>query len=137
MVYHLNLLPVRFGSILPRALYDRGGSTLTQQLVKNFFLTNERTLVRKATEALMSVLIELHYSKDEILEAYLNEVFPWSRRTTSSAWFWLRQSILFQPALSRAKITPSGVIGKGMVKGPSSRSIRAVSLSARLSGVIW
>jgi penicillin-binding protein 1B len=52
-----------------------GGSTLTQQLVKNFFLTPERTLKRKATEALMSMLLEMHYSKDEILETYLNEVF--------------------------------------------------------------
>lgn len=52
----------------------RGGSTLTQQLVKSFYLTPERTLKRKVNEALMALLIELHYSKDEILEAYLNEV---------------------------------------------------------------
>ncbi|HEU5337868.1 MAG TPA: transglycosylase domain-containing protein, partial [Sulfuricaulis sp.] len=47
----------------------QGGSTLTQQLVKNFFLTSDRTLRRKFTEVIMSLLLELHYSKEEILEA--------------------------------------------------------------------
>ncbi|MGH1372361.1 MAG: penicillin-binding protein 1B [Cellvibrionaceae bacterium] len=53
----------------------QGGSTLTQQLVKNFFLTDSRKLSRKITEAVMSVLLEVHYSKSEILETYMNEVY--------------------------------------------------------------
>ncbi len=53
----------------------QGGSTLTQQLVKNYFLSSERTLVRKANEAIMAVLLELHYDKAQILEAYINEIF--------------------------------------------------------------
>lgn len=53
----------------------QGGSTLTQQLVKNFFLDDSRKLSRKLTEAMMSVLLEWHYSKGEILETYMNEVY--------------------------------------------------------------
>ena len=53
----------------------QGGSTLTQQLVKNFYLNQERTLSRKLQEALMAVLLEVHFSKEEILETYINEVY--------------------------------------------------------------
>jgi penicillin-binding protein 1B len=52
-----------------------GGSTLTQQLVKNLYLNPERTFRRKAQEALMAVLLEMRYSKEEILEAYMNEIY--------------------------------------------------------------
>ena len=53
----------------------QGGSTLTQQLVKNYFLSSERSLSRKVNEAIMSLLLELHYDKAQILEAYINEIF--------------------------------------------------------------
>jgi len=63
-----------------RAVYNiifkhelQGGSTLTQQLVKNTLLTNERTVVRKIKEFILSVQIEARYSKDEILQMYFNE----------------------------------------------------------------
>ena len=53
----------------------QGGSTLTQQLTKNLFLTHERTVQRKLREAVLAVLVDLRYDKREILEAYLNEIY--------------------------------------------------------------
>ena len=52
-----------------------GGSTLTQQLAKNLFLTQERTLSRKIQEAILAFWLERRYSKDQILELYLNRVY--------------------------------------------------------------
>ncbi len=55
--------------------FAQGGSTITQQMVKNFFLTSERTLKRKVTEIMMSMLLEAHANKDEIFETYLNIIY--------------------------------------------------------------
>ncbi|GHR69437.1 penicillin-binding protein 1A [Helicobacter pylori] len=55
--------------------YTEGGSTLTQQLVKNMVLTREKTLTRKLKEAIISIRIEKVLSKEEILERYLNQTF--------------------------------------------------------------
>ncbi|HKU78728.1 MAG TPA: transglycosylase domain-containing protein, partial [Rhodanobacteraceae bacterium] len=53
----------------------QGGSTITQQLVRNLFLDRNQTMVRKFNEALLSILLDAHYTKGEILAAYCNEVF--------------------------------------------------------------
>ncbi len=76
---HHGVDPVAIGRALVADLRARrfvqGGSTLTQQLVKNFYLSNRRSLWRKFNEAIMAVLLELHYDKRTILETYLNEVY--------------------------------------------------------------
>jgi penicillin-binding protein 1B len=60
---------------LRRGQISQGGSTLTQQLMKNFFLSSERSFERKLHEALMAVVVERRFSKDEILENYVNEIY--------------------------------------------------------------
>lgn len=55
--------------------YRQGASTITQQMVRNIYLTRAKTLRRKIKEIIMAILIEFRYSKDEILEKYLNEVY--------------------------------------------------------------
>lgn len=53
----------------------QGGSTITQQLVKNLYLSQDRNLLRKGLEAVMALMLEQHYSKGEIIEAYINEIY--------------------------------------------------------------
>ncbi|MDF2446412.1 MAG: mrcB [Moraxellaceae bacterium] len=96
----------------------QGGSTLTQQLVKNFYLTNERTLSRKVNEALMAVLLEMHYSKDEILETYLNEVTLGQSGDRSVNGFGLASQFYFGQPVSELQLHQVSLL-VGMVQGPS------------------
>lgn len=76
---HWGVDPIGIARALTRNLTGRGGmqggSTLTQQLAKNLFLTQERTLSRKMQEAILALWLEHKYSKDQILELYLNRVY--------------------------------------------------------------
>ncbi|KAA0690514.1 penicillin-binding protein 1B [Halopseudomonas laoshanensis] len=96
----------------------QGGSTLTQQLVKNFYLTSERSLLRKGTEAIMAVLLELHYSKEEILEAYLNEVFLGQDGRRAVHGFGLASQYYFAQPLHELQLHQVALL-VAMVKGPS------------------
>ncbi|MDO6570800.1 penicillin-binding protein 1B [Gilvimarinus sp. 2_MG-2023] len=96
----------------------QGGSTLTQQLVKNFYLTQERSLTRKAQEAAMSVLLELHYSKAEILETYINEVFLGQSGARAIHGFGLAAQHYFQLPVSELD-APKVALLVGLVKGAS------------------
>lgn len=100
-----------------------GASTLTQQLVKNFFLTNERSLKRKANEALMAILLEMHYSKDEILEAYLNEVHMAQDGERAIHGFGLASQYFFGQPLNELKLHQVALL-VAMVNGPSKYNPR-------------
>lgn len=54
--------------------FEQGASTLTQQLVRSYFLNNRQTLSRKLTEAVMAILLEVHYEKADLMNAYINEI---------------------------------------------------------------
>jgi penicillin-binding protein 1A len=95
----------------------QGGSTLTQQLAKNVFLDGDRTLERKAREALLATWIERHYTKDEILELYLNRVYfgagAWGVEAASQRYFG-------KPA-SRVTLGEAALLA-GLLKAPSRYS---------------
>ena len=101
----------------------QGGSTLTQQLVKNFYLTADRTLRRKLTEMVMAVLLELHYSKEEILETYLNEVYLGQDGNRAIHGFGLASSFFFDKPLKSISLPESALL-VGLLKGPGYYSPR-------------
>ncbi len=96
----------------------QGGSTLTQQLVKNFFLTRDRTLSRKLQEAIMAIILEHYYTKDEILTAYINEVFLGQDGGRAVHGFGLASQFFFRRDIN--DLSPAQIATLvGMVKGPS------------------
>ena len=96
----------------------QGGSTLTQQLVKNFFLTRERSLLRKLKEASIAVVLNARYSKEEILEAYLNEVFMGQDRQRAIHGFGLAAHYYFNRPLEELDIVQQATL-VALIKGPS------------------
>jgi len=103
---------------LVRGQRVQGGSTLTQQLAKNFFLTSERTVQRKVTELFMAVLLELHYSKDEILETYLNEVYLGQDRDRAIHGVGLAALYYFGKPVEQLGLAESALL-VAMLKGPA------------------
>ncbi len=96
----------------------QGGSTLTQQLVKNFFLSPQRSLWRKLNEALMALIVESRYGKDEILEAYANEIFLGQDGDRAIHGFGLAALFYFNRPLSELQPHETALL-VGLVKGAS------------------
>ena len=96
----------------------QGGSTLTQQLVKNMYLTRERTITRKVKEALMALILEYRYSKDQLLEAYINEVYLGQHYANGIYGFGLASKFYFGKNIAQLNVQQMALL-IGQVKGPS------------------
>ena len=106
------LANIRAGSIV------QGGSTLTQQLVKNYYLTRAQTYSRKLTEMIMAVLLEMHYSKDEILQTYINEVYLSQAGNRAIHGFGLASQHFFGQPISELEVDQMALL-IGINNGPS------------------
>ena len=105
-------------SNLSKGEVRQGGSTLTQQLMKNHFLSQERSLWRKLREAILALLTEVHYDKNTILEAYINEVYLGQNNQNGIYGFARASEFYFDKPLAGLNLNQTALL-VGMVKGPS------------------
>ncbi|HZP46869.1 MAG TPA: PBP1A family penicillin-binding protein [Candidatus Binataceae bacterium] len=96
----------------------QGGSTLTQQLMKNFFLTSRRDWHRKVKEALMAYIAEQRYSKDEILENYLNDIYLGQRGKEGIYGIWEAAEFYFSKEPRDLSLAEMATIA-GMIRSPN------------------
>ncbi|HWW60165.1 MAG TPA: PBP1A family penicillin-binding protein, partial [Thermoanaerobaculia bacterium] len=96
-----------------------GASTLTQQLVKNYYLTSERTFRRKIVEAFMAVILDARYSKRDILEAYLNDIYLGRNRSISILGVGEASRFYFGKPVSEISVAEAALLA-GMIKSPNN-----------------
>ena len=97
---------------------EEGGSTITQQLAKSLFFSPEQTIKRKIKEAIAALLIEIHYSKQEILLAYINDVFIAQSGRRAIHGFGLASQFFFGTDLKNLSLDQKALL-VGLLKGPS------------------
>ncbi len=116
--WHLGIDPIGIARAMVANVraggFVQGGSTITQQLAKNLFLSPERTLRRKAQEALLAFWLELRFSKDEILAAYLNRVYMGAGTYGVDAASWT----YFGVSVSDISLEQAAMLA-GLLKAPS------------------
>ena len=101
--------------ILQTGSFQTGGSTITMQVAKNYFLTSERTLFRKASEILLALQIERELGKDEILELYVNKIYLGNRAYGIEA----AANIYYGKSINELTVAQMAMIA-GLPKAPSS-----------------
>jgi len=97
---------------------EQGGSTLTQQLVKNYFLDSRRTAGRKVREALMALALDAHFSKADLMNAYINEIFLGQDGDRAIHGFGLASQFYFGKSLSELDLSEVALL-VSIVRGPS------------------
>lgn len=116
--------------------FQQGGSTLTQQLVKNFFLSDERTLSRKIPEALMALIAERKYSKETILENYLNEIYLGQRGSQGIFGVWEAAQFYFSKPPSDLTVGEAALLA-GLIRAPNRVSpYRSVAAATKRRNVV-
>jgi penicillin-binding protein 1B len=99
----------------------QGGSTLTQQLMKNFFLTEQRNFKRKITEALMAVIVERQFSKQEILENYVNQIYLGQKGAQGIYGVWEASRFYFGKELHDLSVAETAMLA-ALIKAPNGYS---------------
>lgn len=97
---------------------EQGGSTLTQQLVKSYFLDDRQTLWRKIKEAVMAMILEARFDKDDLLNAYINEIYLGQDGERSIHGFGLASRFYFGKPLAELDLSETALL-VAMVRGPS------------------
>jgi penicillin-binding protein 1B len=97
---------------------EQGGSTLTQQLVRSYFLSTRQTLGRKIREAIMAVALDAHFTKDDLMNAYINEIFLGQDGSRAIHGFGLASQFYFGKPLSELDLSEIALL-VAVVRGPS------------------
>lgn len=108
----------------------QGGSTMTQQLVKNLYLSHEQTLARKVQEAVLAVLLEARYDKRRILQAYLNEIYLGSSNGVNVIGVGAAARVYFSKEASELDLDEAATLA-GMIRSPGSTSPGSHPATAR------